>query len=123
PGDTAVAAVTIRLDRVPREAKDIALTQIEMRAAEARERESKNLTPAEAKFRAQAADILMQQIKMLFTDGAAIEAQFAIDRKADDLSLQLGLAARPDSPLAGALTALSAGQSLFGGFKGGDAGQ
>jgi len=60
---------------------------------------------------------------MLFTDGAAIEAQFAIDRKSDDLSLQLSLAARPDSPLAGALNALTATDSLFGGFKGGNAGQ
>jgi hypothetical protein len=121
--DTAVAAVTIRLDRVPQQVKDIALTQIEMRAADARARQPKNETPAEAKLRTQAADVLMQQVKMLFTDGATIEAQFAIDRKSDDLSLQLSLAARPDSPLAGALNALSATDSLFGDFKGGNAGQ
>jgi len=74
-------------------------------------------------LRTQAADVLMQQVKMLFTDGAAIEAQFAIDRKSDDVSLQLSLAARPDSSLAGALNALSATDSLFGSFKGGNAGQ
>jgi len=57
--DTAVAAVTIRLDRVPQNVKDIALTQIEMKAADARSRQPKNLTPAEAKLQQQAADVLM----------------------------------------------------------------
>src|SRR5204863_4201080 len=98
-------------------------TQIEMPAADARSRQPKNLPPAQAKAQNQAADILMQQLKMLFTDGAAVEAKFAIDRRKDELSLELSLAARPDSPLAGALNTLSATDSLFGGFKGGNAGQ
>src|SRR5947209_15085721 len=38
-----VAAVTFRMDRVPQAVKDIALTQIEMRAADARSRQPKKI--------------------------------------------------------------------------------
>jgi hypothetical protein len=112
--DRTLIGVTVRLDAIDDNLKQIALGQMENQMAAAKEKKSPNETPAQTKLREQLIDHFARQVKSLFTDGRAVEANVMLDRKTDDISAQLSVTAKPGSPLAKQIAGQSAKSSRFG---------
>ncbi len=110
----ALAAVTVRIDQIPDMIKQIALGQMEVQMAAAKDRKEPNETPAQAKFKSETVDYVAQQIKTLFSDGQAFDARLTIDRKTDDFAFQVSLTGKPGSALANDIAALGQRASRFG---------
>jgi hypothetical protein len=106
-GNAAVAAVTIRLDQIPDQLKQIALSQLEVQMSAAKDQKARGETEAQAKLKAQMVDHAAMQIKSLLADGQRIELQVGIDRQAAELSADLILDGKPGSPLAQEIRALA----------------
>jgi hypothetical protein len=116
--DTTLAAVTLRIDQIPDMIKQIALGQIEVQMAAAKDRKEPNETPAQAQFKGQTVDYVAQQVKSLLTDGQTLELKVGIDRKTDDFSAQLNLTAKPNTPLAKEIAGMANRTSPYAGIRG-----
>lgn len=115
PGDEkTVFAVTLRLDQVDDQLKQIALMQLENQLAAAKEKKGPNETAAQTKLKGELIDHFSRQFKALMRDGLALDWHVAVDRKSDDLSAQVSLSAKPGTPLAQDIAAQSGRPSRFG---------
>ena len=78
-------------------------------------------TAAQKTFRAAVIDELAGRLKGLLNEGGDVTLRLDLDRKSPDLSLSLGLAPKPGSPLAADIAALAQTKSVAAGLIGGDA--
>ncbi len=115
-----VASAVINLDEIPKELKELALTQTELQLANAKDSDRPNETPAQKGFRVAVFDEVYSRIKELLNDGGTLSARLEIDRKAGDLSLSASLAGKPGSKLAEGIASLGALTSVAAGALGHD---
>ena len=99
PDATTVVGMTLRIDGIHEQFKQIALGQFENQVAAAKERKQPNETPAQVAFRSQIIDYAAGQVRSILADGRALDFRIAVDRQTDNVSVQLSLDARPGSPL------------------------
>jgi hypothetical protein len=112
--DRTLAGVTLRLDQIDDNLKQISLLQLENQLAAAKEKKAPNETPAQTKFKGELIDHVSRQFKALLRDGRALELVVSVDRKSDDLSADLSLTAKPGTPLANDIASQSSKPSRFG---------
>jgi hypothetical protein len=112
--EKTILAVTARLDTIDPQFKQMALGQLENKLAEVKEQKAQNETPAQSKLKVELVDHISKQIRSLLTDGEAVDFRLALDRKTDDISAQLSLAAKPGSPLAKLIADQGSQVSRFG---------
>lgn len=104
--------VSVDIEQVPENLKELALGAIENRLAELKEAELPHSTQAQGKFRDAAVDDLGAQIKSLFNHGGETTLRLHLDRDAGDVALTLGVAGKADSPLAHTIRDLGHVKSL-----------
>lgn len=120
-GPRETASITFRIDRLPDGLRQVAIAQIEQQMAAAKERKDiPDETKAQEALRHAVLDEMSQRIIGLLQDGKTLALRLDVDRRAEEITLDLALAAKPGSTLAKDITALK-GASVVGGVVGPDA--
>jgi hypothetical protein len=88
--------------------------QLGLRLADIRDRDFSKGNQAENEFWKQAFEEFSSRIKSVLRDGQELSAHLSVDRKKNDLNLELSLNGKPDSKLAAGISELGQGKSLFG---------
>jgi hypothetical protein len=114
-------SASLFIDRIPDNYKQIALSQLELKLADAKEARTAGDTPAHARLKATAADALAADVKSLLRDGTELRLRLGLDRRAGEFAADLSLNGRPGSRLASDLAGLGNARSLFGALAAKDA--
>jgi hypothetical protein len=120
PGHTGLISATVRIDLLPDEVKEKAISEFNLRVADQRDQHFEDKSKIQKELGAQAEKELRAQVKGLFNDGRELTIKFDLDRKANDLSVELSLDGKPGSKLAGTIADLGKTTSLFAGLVGKD---
>jgi len=115
PGE--LVGLTFNIDRIPDMLKQIALQQLQVQLAAAKDKKAPNETSAQAAFKAQVLEFAFQRIKMFLTQAGAAEVKVVIDRAAGDISLQGSLTAKPGTELSREITDTTNRPTAFGGIN------
>jgi hypothetical protein len=113
---TADVSATVRIDRLPKTAKDLALGRMEERLAQEKEKKKPGETEVQHRARGVLLDAFAKQVAEVLENGRELDGRLEIDRGRQELSVRLDLDARPGSALARDIRALGEGKSLFGGL-------
>jgi hypothetical protein len=97
---TGAVAMTVNVDQVPENLKELALGNLDNHLAAAKEKEVPNETDLQKKFRTALIDEMGKHIKSLLKDGGEVKMRLGVDAKAADLSLSMSVAGKAGSPLA-----------------------
>jgi hypothetical protein len=119
PVDTA--SLLFRVDQIPDVFKQILVSQSEQRLADLEEQKQPNESAAQRAFRAQSAKEVAKQLTSVVNEGGEVGLRFNIDRKANQLSVELTLSGKPKSVLASNIASISASKSIFAGLSRSDA--
>jgi hypothetical protein len=109
------ASAVINLDEIPKELKEIALTQSELQLANAKEKDMPNESKAQKQFRIAALDEAFARLKELLNDGGTVSLRFDLNRKAGDLTVEAALAAKSGTKLADGIAGLGQTTSVAAG--------
>jgi len=99
-GEIGDLSLTVNIDRIPDNIKELGLSGLDNQLAGAKEKLPKQGSETEQKFREAMIDEFGVSIKSLFTNGGATTLRLDVDRKTADLSLSMSVTGKPDSPLA-----------------------
>jgi hypothetical protein len=113
-GMTQTMTVTIDLEQVPPQQKDLALSTVSMRLGQYKEKKLPKETAAQHKFRSALIDDTLAQFKALESDGQTLSLTINIDSKKGELTMAMNLAARPGSACAGMIADFGQGKSVGG---------
>jgi hypothetical protein len=119
-GNTLVSAA-VHIDQVPDTLRQLVIAQFETQLATAKEQKTEGETEAQKALREQTTEVTGAQIISLIKDGAELRFSVDVDRKANELVLELSLTGQPKSTLAANIADLGESRSLFGGLVGNDA--
>jgi hypothetical protein len=120
PGHTGLISATVRIDLLPDEVKEKAISEFNLRLADQRDQRFEGKGKTQKELGAQAEKELRAQVKSFFNDGRELTIKINLDRKASDLSVELSLDGKPGSKLATAIADLGKTSSLFAGMVGKD---
>jgi len=113
-GSTLSAMVDIA--QIPEGLKKAFLAQLELGLAKAKDTKKPNESKEEAALRTQFMDQMGNFFASLVNDGGPVSLDVNIERKAEDLSLQISVTGKPNSNLAKAIADLAKVNSLFAGL-------
>jgi hypothetical protein len=116
-GSGELSAV-VNLDEIPKELKEIALSQSELQLSTAKEKDVPGETKAQKTFRLAVLDEAYGRLKELLNEGGALSVRSDFDRKGGDLSFEFSLSGKPDSSLAATIAGLGKITSVAAGFTG-----
>jgi hypothetical protein len=117
---SAAFSVTVRFDRIPDEIKQIALSQLKNKMADEEGKKLPDETEAQRKLRLELLKEFSRRFTQLVRDGQALTFRFDVDRKANELVVDLNLTGKSGSKLAADIAELGQTKSLFAGSIGGD---
>jgi hypothetical protein len=117
PNLKADLSAAVRIDRLPKTAKDLALTSMEERLVEEKEKKKPGETEVQHKARGQLLDAFAKQLAQVLDEGRQLAARLKIDHEHKELNLQLELDAKPGSALAKDIRELGQEKSLFAGLR------
>lgn len=109
-GKVGLGSITLQLDQISDDLKQLALGKIDNDFARAKEKPTRNAT--EAKVRDAILDTLSRKIKEVLRDGSALDFRVDVDRNSADVSMSLGVTAKPGSDLASQITELGSARSV-----------
>jgi hypothetical protein len=112
-----LAGLSINVDRIPDMLKQIALQQLEVQLAAAKDKKAPNETSAQAALKVQMVDLVFQRVKMFLTQAGPIDVKLVIDRAAGDISLQATVAGKPGTEFAKEIAATANRPTAFGGIN------
>jgi len=118
-GKVGTATVALRIDQIPNELKQLALSQLALRMADIRD-QNKTDSKAQAELNKQSVDEISKQIKAVIEDGQEFAFRLDIDRKKHDLSTEVYLTAKSGSHLAETISTMGKVTSVFGGLPEGN---
>jgi hypothetical protein len=113
----ATASLSLRLDAISDDMKDLALQQFDQQLQNAKEEKGPQETDAQHKFKEQAIDDFGKRAARVVKEGTALEARFNVNRKEERISLEASFGAKPGTDLAKRIAALGEMRSLFGGLS------
>jgi hypothetical protein len=119
PADPAVASLLVRVDTIPADMRAFLIGQLELAFAEQRKMNAANEDPAEKAALDFVGDVGIGTIKTLLEDAKDVGVRVLIDEKAEELSAELTLTAKPGTTLAKNLASLGGQTSLPAGIVGG----
>jgi hypothetical protein len=119
-GKVGTLSAMVNIDKIPANLKQMALGQIDLQLAKAKEKQRPDETPAQAKLKEAVLDEVSARIKSLLRDGGPVDVRVNLDRSAGDLSLSVSLAGKPDSPLAATIADLGKLRGLAASLAGSD---
>jgi hypothetical protein len=115
-GRIGTLSVSVNLDRIPADLKDLALGSLDLQLANAKEKDMPKETEAAKKFRTALIDEIGKAIKSLFRDGGETGLHLNLDRKAGDVTLTASVEGKDGSKLATAFKGLGQAKSLTAGL-------
>lgn len=113
-------SISIRFDRIPTEVKQILAQQMELRLNNELEKKQEGETEVQHKFRAAMLKDLAERVNRVFSEGRTLTFQLNLDRKTDELFIDLSLSGLKGSQLAANIAELGKAKSLFGAALGTD---
>ena len=114
----ATVSARFHIDQIPNFAKEMALGQMELRMAEEQQKAIPGESKAQAALRGQVIKSVSDRMASLLKEGGQVEASFDVDRKSNQLVVELALAGKPGSNLSRGFAELGHSQSLFAGLAG-----
>ena len=120
-GQGGLAVATVHVDRIPDGIKQLALGQLGLKLADLRERSFKGETKAESEFWKQAFEELAGTVKTLLRDGHELTLRADLDRKNQDLTVEVTADGKSSSKLATSIAGLAETKSRFAGLLSKDA--
>jgi hypothetical protein len=115
-GKIGVVWATFHIDRVASQLKQIALGQVDLSLADAKEKPAKS--DEEAKIRSVVLDGASTRVKSLLRDGGTVDVRVTLDRATNEFSVSVSVAGKPGSELANQIRDLanrpSVAAALFG---------
>jgi hypothetical protein len=119
-GTGSLAALTLNLDQIPNEFRDLALTQVSQHLAAARDKEGPGETKAVKTLRLAVLDEAGDQIKSILKYAATLSLRVDLDRKTNDASVALKLTPEAGSKLAKDIASMKPASSLSGSVSAAD---
>lgn len=114
--DGSAASLVVHIDRIPADLRAFALGQFELGVNESRKKDVEKESAAEGRLKNLLFDHVVGGAKALAEDGKDVVARLFIDQKAEELSAEVTLTARPGSALAKNFAALESRKSLSAGI-------
>src|SRR5438270_12712090 len=103
-GKAPALSVIARIDQIPEGLKKAFLAQVEMGVAKEKSKKQPNETKEQAAVRTQAMDQVFNGINSLVKEGGPVSFDLDVDRKAENISLQVSFAGKPNTGLAKAIS-------------------
>jgi hypothetical protein len=116
----AAFSAMVRLDRIDKDLKQLAIEQFSLRLADIRDRKFAGDSKAEAELSKQASEDLAAKIIAVLRDGQQLDLRLDVDRKKEELSGEVALTGKDGTKLATSIADLGQGKSLFAGLVGSD---
>jgi len=117
---SAALSVTIRFDQIPNDIKQMILGQLALRVKDAKDKKLPDETAIQQAFRASVLEDLSKRMAAVLKDGSALTFKVNLDRKANDMVVDLSLTAKSQTKLASDIAELGQSKSLFAGTLGAD---
>ncbi len=109
------ASVRVQLGEIPEALKEQVLNQLQGQAAQQRDRKPGE-NDAQYKGRVAGQDLATDAFERLIKDGDALALELGLDRQTTEVSLDLALTARPNTPMAKSFGSLKGHRSRFEGL-------
>jgi hypothetical protein len=116
-GDRDVVSLSLDLSNFPKELRDLALGQLELRLADLKEKKEGD-TQAQHSFHSALLDDAVGFLKSVLTDNGQVTFRFRVDRQAGNVAVSVSLTGKPGSPLAKRLANLGKTTSVAAGVVG-----
>ncbi len=121
PANLAAAmSITVRFDQIPKEIKQLMLQQLDLRIADAKKKKLPDETDIQQTFRAAVLEDAAKRIAALLKEGNALTFRLTLDRKTNDVLVDLNLSAKANTKLATDIADLANSKSLFANALGTD---
>ena len=117
-GKLPLASVTLRIDQIPENLRDIAVGQVEDKFKAAKDENKDNETPAQHAAKVAILDRFEKNIISAIKDGRDLSARLDVDQKTKELTAELGLTAKGDSTVGKFITELGQAKSVVAGLVG-----
>jgi hypothetical protein len=114
PGEVGMMSAAVRLDQFSNDIKQLAMGQLGLRLADIRDRDFAGNNKAEKEFWKQAFEEFSSRMKAVLRDGQELSVHLNVDRKKNDVSLEMSLDGKPSSKLEASIAELGQGKSQFG---------
>lgn len=112
--DTSDISAALRIDQIPAQFKQLAISKIEEELEKEKQKEEKGETEVQKQFRHQFLDAFAAQIADFLRGGKELAIQFSVNPKTEELVTELLVSGTAKSRLSGNIAALGERQSLFG---------
>lgn len=116
----AVASITVRIDQIPDNLKQMGIQNIELMVANLKDQRDKKETDAQHKLKVAMLDMMSGTLVSVLKDGGETSIRLDMDQKTNDLTLEISLAGKANSKLAANIAGLGQTPSLVGGMVGKD---
>jgi hypothetical protein len=115
-GGVGLLSLTVNIDRIPNELKELALGNLDNQFADAKDKEVPNETETQKKFRMAMIDETGKAIRSLFQNGGDTSMRVDLDRKTGDLALTVSVEGKPGSSLAESFQQMGQVKSITAGL-------
>lgn len=122
PKDVGALSFSLRIDRIPRGLKQLALQQFDLKLADAQDQKEANESEVQHAFKVAMLKDFANKFKSVINDGEELSLRLDLERNTNDMSVELSLNGKSRSKLSADIAALGQTKSLFAGIFGGDAG-
>jgi hypothetical protein len=110
----------VRIDQIPDEIKQLALSQVELKAADEQDKKLPRETVTQHKFKVEVIKEATERITSLLRDGQALTVRLDLDRKTNDLTANVTLTGKPGTKLSASIAECGKMTSLFAAALGSD---
>ncbi|HEY1860779.1 MAG TPA: hypothetical protein VGG61_10515 [Gemmataceae bacterium] len=117
-GDTSLLTILGHIDQIPKGLRQAFISQLELKIEEAKNEKKGADTPAQKELQTQVLEEARKLMTSLTNDGGPVEIRIDLDRKTEELSLEVSLAGAPKTELAESIKKLAEPKSVFGGLVG-----
>lgn len=119
-GGTGTLSAMIRIDQIPDEIKQIALGQMELKLADAQDKEVPGETASQKQLKIAILKDISRRVAAVVKDGNVLSVQLDLDRGANELVFDATLTGKSGSKLTTDIAELGQSRSLFAGTQGSD---
>lgn len=119
-GPIPAAGLSIRIDTIPDGIKQLILQQLELKFAEAKEKDEPGESEAQKKLKQATIDEIARNISLLIKDGGELAFSLDVDRQKDELATEFSLSGVAGSKLAKDIATIGQAESLFASGLGSD---
>jgi hypothetical protein len=121
PGGTGVASASVRIDRIPANMKQLALSRLDLAIADETEKRKPGESDTEHAFKGKVLKVMGDEIKAIILDGKELAARLDFDRQGEQIVAEMSLDAQSGSKLAGMIADYGKSRSLFSSTAGPEA--